>query len=522
MKGIMVPLLMVMMTGIVVGQQQDSNSFRSTVYRPSPQNGGQGSTDFSSQLNKSDIKPFDFAINDEKIRGIRGGGDLIAKIDPKDQDNKPLPLRVVSGITLVHNNNQNANPPIRKMIGKDAGNGRLLIELDEWALADLKNNKLVYEIPAADRGRYNQVTFSYRSPKPAAVAKSGFGPNSTGPKPDDMTGSSRTQFGPPKQSPFSPLPLPGPEALPGEVNFEGPVIPFLPARNPQVVDNTRRGDFDLNARRDINNQGFGGGQTNPQGIKRQETLAEYQNRILLEKMKQDKIAADLKRQQDFANVRGIDATTNQFGQPALSQQQIDDRLAAIEKQRQIEAYENNLAIREAELARQKRELDNQRFLDSLKVNRNDDIPNFARPTGPVTGTDYPPSGPVLERPARYAARNLDDIIGNPFANGSADPQRQVSNVSPRPTGGVGKYTAAMPGPNRGATNPGNGDSQLNKTAGDKPVATTKNEKRTERFIYFMLLCSLGLNVYLGLISRGFYVRYNELADELRETFTATL
>jgi hypothetical protein len=41
-------------------------------------------------------------------------------------------------------------------------------------------------------------------------------------------------------------------------------------------------------------------------------------------------------------------------------------------------------------------------------------------------------------------------------------------------------------------------------------------------LYFMLICSIGLNVYLGLISRNFYVRYNELADELRETFSASI
>jgi hypothetical protein len=41
-------------------------------------------------------------------------------------------------------------------------------------------------------------------------------------------------------------------------------------------------------------------------------------------------------------------------------------------------------------------------------------------------------------------------------------------------------------------------------------------------LYFMLICSIGLNIYLGLISRNFYVRYNELADELRETFSASV
>ena len=39
------------------------------------------------------------------------------------------------------------------------------------------------------------------------------------------------------------------------------------------------------------------------------------------------------------------------------------------------------------------------------------------------------------------------------------------------------------------------------------------------FLYFLLLCSIGLNIYLGWISRGFYARYRDLADELRDTFS---
>ena len=46
--------------------------------------------------------------------------------------------------------------------------------------------------------------------------------------------------------------------------------------------------------------------------------------------------------------------------------------------------------------------------------------------------------------------------------------------------------------------------------------------QTNGFLGFLLLCSIGLNIYLLWISRGFYVRYSELADELRETFTTTM
>ena len=41
-------------------------------------------------------------------------------------------------------------------------------------------------------------------------------------------------------------------------------------------------------------------------------------------------------------------------------------------------------------------------------------------------------------------------------------------------------------------------------------------------LWLMLLCSVGLNLYLWFLSRTFYSRYQELADELRETFTATV
>ena len=44
---------------------------------------------------------------------------------------------------------------------------------------------------------------------------------------------------------------------------------------------------------------------------------------------------------------------------------------------------------------------------------------------------------------------------------------------------------------------------------------------THGFLWFMLLSAIGLNVYLGWISRGFYVRYGELADELKDTFSTS-
>jgi len=47
-------------------------------------------------------------------------------------------------------------------------------------------------------------------------------------------------------------------------------------------------------------------------------------------------------------------------------------------------------------------------------------------------------------------------------------------------------------------------------------------QRTHGFLWFMLLSAIGLNVYLAWISRGFYVRYGELADELKDTFSTSI
>lgn len=57
------------------------------------------------------------------------------------------------------------------------------------------------------------------------------------------------------------------------------------------------------------------------------------------------------------------------------------------------------------------------------------------------------------------------------------------------------------------------------TTGANPVAQLN---QFNSFLYFLLLCSIGLNLYLGWISRGFYGRYRELADELRDAFSTSV
>lgn len=51
---------------------------------------------------------------------------------------------------------------------------------------------------------------------------------------------------------------------------------------------------------------------------------------------------------------------------------------------------------------------------------------------------------------------------------------------------------------------------------------TRSSNKLEQALWLVALLSIGMNLYLALLARSFYSRYNELADELRETFTASI
>jgi hypothetical protein len=53
------------------------------------------------------------------------------------------------------------------------------------------------------------------------------------------------------------------------------------------------------------------------------------------------------------------------------------------------------------------------------------------------------------------------------------------------------------------------------------MADLAESKQRSVFLLFMLFLLAGLCLYLSWLARGFYFRYAELADELRETFSAT-
>jgi hypothetical protein len=106
-----------------------------------------------------------------------------------------------------------------------------------------------------------------------------------------------------------------------------------------------------------------------------------------------------------------------------------------------------------------------------------------------------------ETPAVLPA--VPNMRGNMAENDPLDSQLGQSQTSALPA-------AEVPGGNEGPA-------FATRREGANPVSNSSISRYTQ-FLYFWLLCSIGLNIYLGWIARGFYVRYRELADELRESF----
>ena len=142
--------------------------------------------------------------------------------------------------------------------------------------------------------------------------------------------------------------------------------------------------------------------------------------------------------------------------------------------------------------------------------------------------------PLINYPSNtYPDRRLQDFV-DPMADYDPDfdrlAQRTTGVRQPRQTGpvpasiggptqavlGAGTQTNNAVARTNTRTNPRGNDVVL----ADQTQLTRLNQQN--KLLWFMMLCSLGLNIYLGWIARSFYGRYEELADELRETFTTTV
>ncbi len=226
---------------------------------------------------------------------------------------------------------------------------------------------------------------------------------------------------------------------------------------------------------------------------------------------------------DNSGNRQSNLTNNSISEAKRQQDELDRRQAEL-IQRNLDLQKQKLA--ELEAANRLEEqaiLEQRRSMEQVRADiarRNANGQGFdGRDRSGTRG--FPSNQFDQQRLAANSTSNYSDQLLNGFGSPSA---RRTDMNSPQPTsGGVRSLAAAIQGPQNRSLDNGVRDTNRTGQRGDLlGDSENRNEEKTEGIIYFMLLFSLGLNVYLGWISRGFYVRYNELADELRETFTATM
>ncbi len=221
---------------------------------------------------------------------------------------------------------------------------------------------------------------------------------------------------------------------------------------------------------------------------------------------------------------------NQLAQDEARRQELIRQQELLEMQRQAAAKEQELQEREARLQRQ---------WEMLKREQSAFTNQAASPDDYRSTLNHP----TYQYPPRYGDSSFNvtptgrqDVVTGPPPRTNLAPvttdtgwnQNRVADAS----GSVG-----MPaGSAAGTTSPlvqllaqkGLDDEQKLSAALKQheellaEVERMRQIQKTNGFLWFMLLFTIGLCVYLSWIARGFYVRYAELADELRETFTSTL
>lgn len=136
---------------------------------------------------------------------------------------------------------------------------------------------------------------------------------------------------------------------------------------------------------------------------------------------------------------------------------------------------------------------------------------------------------VLSNEVRAVKADRDDLLRGRFAPYNNDYRNSLAD-SRNPGVGVNdqrfETKPELSGRPLMSTGDVGGRNRDDSQSGIDPLirdVTDANRKQNSwnLLMFLMLLCSVGLNLYLWAISRGFYLRYQELADELRETFTVT-
>jgi hypothetical protein len=504
MKGLMVTLLVMVMTGTVIAQQ-------------------------SNQPENSD-KPgrFFLWLNDDLINELKTNpSGLIAGV----------PLSARGKITEVSLRYEKVHSDAHDDLSPKEG--RFNLWLDDALIQQLKTNPLglVANVPEPLRGKLEQVVLKYE-------ANSNDMPDHFHPETPELTGTgiensvlSKSDFSPPASSSnrwttpsFSQTAQGRQTQLPADNSFPNASVESLSeslrrlrqqsTELPVSADEARR-QTALNQQRQFGNS-TGLGQNSPSVP--QNNSDEFRPRF-------------------GTPMRPITQSEGWKSLPAITPQQTDPATTSSVDNSDVE-FQSELIRRETEKLRQQRlaaeRLAAERSLADQKARYQEELrlQNLRNQDLASKGVDSIETQTPLYDSDRYAMRTDQQPIQNPtyqfptrrsesFAapesyDYSTAPSRQKLTSAPRlaQNSSLNGMRAEISGPDSSGITTGGATTTptRNSALGD----VDGHNERAYKFMFFMLMFSIGVNVYLAWISRGFYVRYSELADELRETFTTSV
>ena len=558
MKGLLAPVLVIMMTGMVFSQQHQNDSFSST------------GSDSGIKL----LRRFLLVMSDDHIEFLKAEGALPASI--------PIDKQASTDHIEFHGNASNAEREDKRPfnIMQTASlddDGRLEFMLTDALIEVMRKDGLRYIIREEDRGKYREVLVRYDRPsfRSSQTQTQQRAPRNQAPERNqalERNQQTRTQpirtestFNQPLRNQFGQRrrqneqreirsrdesPIVGPQLpenyfersreqrlLGSEIDNrrERQATPLTPRR-----ESTYENDFD--SRRLVNRDDRRNDnsinlrpQANRFASETTMTARELDRELVLQS-ENDRLVAEQR-------AKLLQEENDRF-RLENERTRLDDRLLVRREQPPL-TQRNNWATRSNRNEQDDLAFENEKLKRLLQVERSNSAQRertleleldreyrsrmAAQDNLRRRNTDLGYSNqPNVRQPINFPSGRFTDGYQADYGDHLVDqyrPQNSYTQVpakvvnAPRPTNKPPAFS--IPGIESNQqieTNRQDVDRKRPALAGD----ANEIVRRQNRLLWFIMLCSVGLNFYLAIIARGFYVRYEELADEIRETFTSSV
>ena len=500
MQGIIASLLALMMTGMVFSQQPQSSILSST-----------------ENQNPGLLKRYLLVVNQMEKQILKTEGFRYAHIEEQDRQTFD---RIEFHATVAKSDQRDLEPYNIQPVPPVDGDEILVFEMDDYYLRLLEQKGLRYRLPPSDIGRFKAVNIKYLGPNQQASSSLPLtqpGGQPLSPRNSTSPFSSNTNVSQLNQQ------MAGRSADRNDTPFYGPRLPdsWEPTSTAQPTTDSatfrpqfgsiatrRESSNSLQGRRDhlaVDSQGDRMIPVLPAPGQNANTSGDYQNRSTIN----NRVASNTPFENGAFGAENPQLTTRGIDQAAVPSistgyDPVREELRLRNVQNRSLDQLNQTLTDENEVLR--RQLQKQRL-----ANQHEQLAFRNDPTVPA----YDPEFDYQSLQRRQSHSN--QIVVQPPTNTSQTMPERL-DVTPRP-GNQLLPTMEIGGPTGTTEKTG---SAAKAAADPEILADSERYRQQNAALWFIMLCSVGLNFYLAWIARGFYVRYEELADDIRETFTSSV